>query len=67
MAPTFERRESKVEAHLLDYGGDLYGEVVDVTFVERLRPEKRFSGLEELKDQIARDVEEARRIVGEGA
>jgi riboflavin kinase/FMN adenylyltransferase len=45
----------------------LYGEAVDVTFVERLRPEKRFSGLDELKDQIARDVEEARRIVGEGA
>lgn len=66
-APTFERRESKVEAHLLDYGGDLYGQVVDVTFVERLRPEKRFSGLEELKEQIARDVDEARGVIGEGA
>lgn len=66
-APTFERREGKVEAHLLDYGEDLYGEVVDLTFVERLRPEKRFSGFEELKEQIARDVDEARRIVCEGA
>lgn len=66
-APTFERRESKVEAHLLGYVGDLYGEVVDVTFVERLRPEKRFSGVKELKEQIARDVAEAHRIVAEDA
>ncbi len=66
-APTFERLESKVEAYLLGYEGDLYGEVVDVTFVEALRPEKRFSGLVELKEQIGRDVAEARRLVGEGA
>lgn len=66
-APTFERRESRVEAYLLDYEGDLYGEVVDVTFVQKLRSEKRFSGIEELKEQIARDVAEARRVVGEGA
>lgn len=63
VAPTFDRREPKVEAHLLGYEGNLYGEVVDVTFIERLRPEKRFSGLEELKEQIARDVAEARKVV----
>ena len=64
VAPTFERRESRVEAYLLDYEGDLYGEVIDVTFEERLRPEKQFSGVYELKEQIARDVAEARRAVG---
>lgn len=64
VAPTFERRESRVEAYLLDYDGDLYGEVIDVTFEERLRPEKQFSGVYELKEQIARDVAEARRVVG---
>jgi riboflavin kinase/FMN adenylyltransferase len=64
VAPTFERRESRIEAYLLGYEGDLYGEVVDVTFEEHLRPEKRFSGVDELKEQIARDVAEARRIVG---
>lgn len=66
-APTFDRRDSRVEAYLLGYGGDLYGKVVDVTFEERLRPEKRFSGIGELKEQIARDVEEARNFLGEGA
>jgi riboflavin kinase/FMN adenylyltransferase len=63
VAPTFDRRERKVEAHLLDYDGDLYGKTVDVSFVERLRPEKRFSGIEELKAEISHDVEEARRLL----
>ena len=67
VAPTFDRRESKVEAHLLDFEGDLYGEVVDVTFEECLRPEMRFDGIGELKAQIARDVETTRRLVGGGA
>lgn len=65
LAPTFERGESRVEAHLLDFEGDLYGRVVDVSFVRRIRPEKRFSGVEELKEQIARDVEEARRMTND--
>jgi riboflavin kinase/FMN adenylyltransferase len=62
LAPTFERGESRVEAYLIDFEGDLYGRVVDVSFVRRIRSEKRFSGVEELKEQIARDVEAARRI-----
>jgi len=65
VAPTFERRESRVEAYLLDFEGDLYGRVVDVSFVRRIRPEKRFGGIEELKEQIARDVDEARRITND--
>lgn len=63
-APTFDRRERKVEAHLLGFEGDLYGKVVDVSFLEKLRGEKRFSGIEELKAQIGRDVEEARGVIG---
>jgi riboflavin kinase/FMN adenylyltransferase len=65
IAPTFERGVSRVEAHLLDFDGDLYGRVGDVNFLRRIRPEKRFSGVAELKEQIARDVEEARRITND--
>lgn len=65
VAPTFARGESKVEAHLLDFDGDLYGEVVDVGFVEWVRGERKFSGAEELKEQISRDVERARGILAE--
>jgi riboflavin kinase/FMN adenylyltransferase len=60
VAPTFARAESRVEAYLLDFEGDLYGQVVDVGFTHRIRGEKKFSGIEELKAQIQRDVEEAR-------
>lgn len=65
LAPTFERNESKVEAHLLDFEGDLYGLVVDVGFVEKVRDEKTFSGIEELRGQISRDVEVAREVMRE--
>jgi riboflavin kinase/FMN adenylyltransferase len=65
VAPTFARGESRVEAHLLDFEGDFYGRVVDVSFVRRIRQEKRFSGVKELKEQIARDVAEARRITND--
>ncbi|CAA9532293.1 MAG: FMN adenylyltransferase / Riboflavin kinase [uncultured Rubrobacteraceae bacterium] len=62
VAPTFERRESRIEAHVLDFEGDLYGRIVEVLFLERIRGERRFGGVEELKEQIGRDVEEARRL-----
>jgi riboflavin kinase / FMN adenylyltransferase len=64
VAPTFGRAESRVEAYLLDFEGDLYGRVVDVSFVKRIREERRFSGVDELTGQIRRDVEEARIIAG---
>ena len=62
VAPTFDRAESRVEAHLLDFHGDLYGRVVDVEFAWRIRDEKRFSGVDDLKEQIRRDVEQARLL-----
>ena len=65
VAPTFERGESRVEAYLLDFQGDLYDRIVDVSFAHRIRSERRFRGVEELKEQIARDVEEARRITND--
>jgi riboflavin kinase / FMN adenylyltransferase len=65
VAPTFGRADSRVEAYLLDFDGDLYGRIVDVGFIQRIRGEKKFSGVDELKAQIQRDVEEARLITGD--
>jgi riboflavin kinase / FMN adenylyltransferase len=65
VAPTFGRTERRVEAYLLDFEGDLYGRVVDVSFVKRIRQERRFSGVDELIGQIRRDVGEA-RIIADG-
>ncbi len=59
--PTFGEQIRKVEAHLIDFDGDLYGRTVELEFVARIRDTRRFDGLEDLKGQIARDIEEARR------
>ena len=48
------------EVHLLDFSGDLYGEEMEITFASRLRDEQKFASLEELKFQIAKDIEAAR-------
>ncbi|RKH11122.1 bifunctional riboflavin kinase/FAD synthetase [Corallococcus sp. CA053C] len=61
--PTFGGTEVTIEAHLLDFSGDLYGQELRVQFLERLRPEQRFGSAAELVGQIKRDVEAARTVV----
>ncbi|MEA2640125.1 MAG: riboflavin kinase / adenylyltransferase [Chloroflexota bacterium] len=60
--PTFAESERLLETHLLDFSGDLYGATLAVYFLEKLRGIQRFSGIEELRTQIARDVEAARHL-----
>jgi riboflavin kinase/FMN adenylyltransferase len=61
--PTFQTgRGLLVEAHLIGFDGDIYGETLRIAFVERLRGEKRFESVDELVVQMNRDVEQARRI-----
>lgn len=55
-----ENADPSLEVHLLDWSGDLYGHDLEVRFTRLLRPEMKFSGLEELKAQIQRDIETAR-------
>lgn len=63
--PTFESQPRLViEAHLLDFEGDLYGKYLELGFVSRIRDEMRFPGPDALKAQIERDVEEARARLG---
>jgi riboflavin kinase/FMN adenylyltransferase len=50
-----------VESHLLDYDGPLYDETIRTRFLHRLRGERRFPSLDDLRDQIARDVVRTRR------
>lgn len=58
--PTFEsENESSVETFVMNWSGDLYGDVVRVRFLHRLREEKKFSSIDELKAQIERDVARA--------
>jgi len=65
--PTFGGAAGVVtEVHLLDFEGDLYGRSVEFEFGDRLRPEKRFDGVDALRSQIQRDLQEARRRLGDG-
>ncbi len=60
--PTFgSDNESSVETFVMNWSGDLYGDVVRVRFLHRLREEKKFSSIDELKSQIDRDVARAHR------
>jgi riboflavin kinase/FMN adenylyltransferase len=61
--PTFGGGERVLEAYLLDFSGELYGEEVEVAFVKRLRDELAFASPGELSAQIARDVEETKRAL----
>ncbi len=61
--PTFEGDLMKVEAHLLDFEGDLYGQELQLEFIRRLRPEQRFPGIEALVAQISADVEASRALL----
>jgi riboflavin kinase/FMN adenylyltransferase len=61
--PTFEGRERRVEAYVLDFHGDLYGEHVAVEFVQRLRGTETFASAADLVEQMARDVAEVRRLL----
>lgn len=57
--------EPRLEVHLFDYTGDLYGRRLRVALIKYLRPEQKFDGLEALKTQIARDAAAARRALAD--
>ncbi|MGE0454208.1 MAG: bifunctional riboflavin kinase/FAD synthetase [Vicinamibacteria bacterium] len=63
--PTFGGGDLTVEAHLLDHAGDLYDRTLRLSFVRRLREERRFDGGDELARQIGADVHAARAALAE--
>jgi riboflavin kinase/FMN adenylyltransferase len=61
--PTFGEQARKVEAHLIGFAGDLYGQCVALDLIARLRATRRFSSLEELLEHVRADVDQTRRII----
>lgn len=62
--PTFEERDEPiVEVHVIDFSGDLYGEIVEVEFTHRLRDEQRFDSADALVEQMKADVARARELL----
>lgn len=59
--PTFENdAEPSIESYIFDFDGELYGDVLRVRFLHRIRDERKFNGIDELKAQIERDTRRAR-------
>jgi riboflavin kinase/FMN adenylyltransferase len=64
--PTFGEHALKVEVHVLDFDEALYGQPLEVEFLQRLRDIQSFASAEELAGQLRLDVELARRAAGVG-
>jgi riboflavin kinase/FMN adenylyltransferase len=64
---TFAEHHGKVEVHLLDFSGDLYGQWLHVDLLARIRGVQRFASLDALRQQLAEDVERVRRLCGSSA
>ena len=54
--PTVNGEGLSIETNILDFNEDIYGEVIKVEFLERIRDEKKFSSLDELKNQLKQDI-----------
>ena len=61
--PTVDGKARRFEVNVFDFDGDLYGQELQVKFFAHLRGEQKFSGLDELKAQIARDAQAARDVL----
>jgi riboflavin kinase/FMN adenylyltransferase len=64
MRPTFDGHRQTLEVNILGFDGDLYGQTVQVTFVERLRDERKFDSPEALAAQLERDRDRVNEILG---
>jgi riboflavin kinase/FMN adenylyltransferase len=62
--PTFDVRQRRVEAYILDFDGDLYGDGLGVEFAHRLRGMERFDGVDALVAQMRDDVKQTRALLG---
>jgi riboflavin kinase/FMN adenylyltransferase len=62
-SPTFDDNEFTVEVHLLDFAENIYDEKIRVNFIERIRDEKKFADISELKEQINQDIKAADKIL----
>jgi len=64
--PTFDDQATKLEVHLIDFAGDLYGSQIDVEFLARIRAVRQFDGRQALIDQLTDDIKTARTLAGDG-
>jgi riboflavin kinase/FMN adenylyltransferase len=62
--PTFEDPERTIEVNIFDFNREIYGETIQVRFFDRIRDEKKFNGIEELKEQLDADKKQSMKVLG---
>jgi riboflavin kinase/FMN adenylyltransferase len=62
-SPTFDDNQFTVEVHLLNFSENIYGQKIRVNFIQRIRDEKKFAGIDDLKEQIHQDIQAAHKIL----
>ncbi|MGB4342073.1 MAG: riboflavin kinase, partial [Moraxellaceae bacterium] len=62
--PTVHGQDERIETHLLDFDGDIYGRRIKVVFHRKLREELKFNSLDELKTAMAKDIADSREFFG---
>jgi len=60
--PTFGNNSLTIETHILDFSGNIVGEQINITFLQHMRNEKIFTSVQELADQIAKDIKQAKEL-----
>ncbi len=63
--PTIGINEVNIETHILDYEGELYGKKIQIGFLKKMRDEKKFNGLDELRAQLRKDAQNARALISD--
>ena len=60
--PTFNAKDRTIESFILDFCGEIYGKVLEIEFLEKIRDDRKFESIEALKEQIRKDIEKIRNI-----
>lgn len=60
--PTVNGDRRKLETHILDFDQDIYGQLIEVELLEKIRSEKRFGSVDELRQQIEKDIEQVKKL-----
>ncbi len=60
--PTVSGHDPNAETHVIDFSGDLYGKEIEISFIRKLRDERKFDSVEDLKEQLEKDVARCRAI-----
>ena len=61
----YKRQNITIETNIFDFDRDIYGNIIKVELIQKIRGEKKFAGIEELKKQMSNDIDAAKKIIAD--